>query len=68
MKRRDFIAGITLAPIAFPLRARGETAKIYRIGILETISAAQNTANFGALKKGLRDRGFVEERNLRFEY
>jgi putative ABC transport system substrate-binding protein len=68
MKRRDFIAGVTLAPIAFPLRARGETTKIYRIGILETISAAQNAANFGALKKGLRDRGFVEERNLRFEY
>jgi len=29
MKRRDFIAAATLAPIAFPLRARGETTKIY---------------------------------------
>ena len=68
MKRRDFIAGIILAPIAFPLGARGEATKIYRIGILETISAAQNAANFGALKQGLRDRGFVEGQNLRFEY
>jgi hypothetical protein len=60
MKRRDFIAGIILAPIAFPRGARGEATKIYRIGILETISAAQNASNFGALKQGLRDRGFVE--------
>ena len=27
MKRRDFIAGIILAPIAFPLGARGEATK-----------------------------------------
>src|ERR1700687_2004372 len=68
MKRRDFIAAITLASIAFPLCAHGETTKIYRIVILETISAVQNAANFGALKQGLRDRGFVEGQNLRFEY
>src|ERR1019366_3313303 len=42
--------------------------KTYRIGILETISAEQNSPNLDALKKGLRDRGFVEENNLRFEY
>ena len=43
-------------------------AKIYRIGILETIPAARNAANLDALRKGLRDLGYVEGRNLVIEY
>ncbi|MEP7207083.1 MAG: ABC transporter substrate-binding protein [Casimicrobiaceae bacterium] len=42
--------------------------KIYRIGILETIPAAQNAANLVALRKGLRGFGYVEGRNLVIEY
>src|SRR5206468_2964737 len=40
----------------------------YRIGILEAIPAAQNSANLDALRKGLRDFGYVEGRNLIIEY
>jgi putative ABC transport system substrate-binding protein len=43
-------------------------AKIYRIGILETIPAARNAANLDGLRKGLRDLGYVEGRNLVIEY
>ena len=42
--------------------------KVYRIGILETIPAARNAANLDALRKGLRDLGYVEGRNLIIEY
>jgi putative ABC transport system substrate-binding protein len=42
--------------------------KIYRIGMLETIPAAQNAANLEGFRKGLRDLGYVEGRNVVIEY
>ena len=45
-----------------------QVGKIYRIGILETLPAASNAANFNALRKGLRDLGYVEGQNLIIEY
>ena len=56
--------------IVKPLAARGQqpAAKIYRIGILESVPAAQNAANLDALRKGLRELGYVEGRNLIVEY
>lgn len=41
---------------------------MYRIGILETIPADRNAANFDALRRGLRERGYVEGQNLVIEY
>ena len=49
-------------------RVRGETARVYRIGVLETIPATQNAANLAGLFRGLGERGYVEGRNLRIEY
>jgi len=45
-----------------------QAGKIYRIGMLEALPAAQNAANLDALRTGLRDRGYVEGRNLVIEY
>ncbi len=42
--------------------------RVYRIGILETIPATENAANLDALRKGLRDLGYIEGQNLLFEY
>ena len=42
--------------------------KVYRVGILESVPAAQNGANLAALRKGLRELGYVEGRNLVIEY
>ena len=67
MRRRDFVAGFGLTA-AWPRIATAQTGRIYQIGMLETISAARNAANLGALKQGLHDRGFVEGKNLRIEY
>jgi putative tryptophan/tyrosine transport system substrate-binding protein len=44
------------------------SGKVYRIGMLEAIPAARNAANLDALRKGLRDLGYVEGRNLVIEY
>jgi putative ABC transport system substrate-binding protein len=69
MDRRTFIGGVAGGLVAAPPAARAQrVGKIYRIGILEAIPAAQNAANLDALRKGLRDLGYVEGRNLIIEY
>src|SRR6266700_4120282 len=68
MKRREFI-GLVGGAVGWPIGARAQQAgKIYRIGILEPTPAARNAANLDALRKGLRELGYVEGRNLVIEY
>jgi putative tryptophan/tyrosine transport system substrate-binding protein len=66
MKRREFITLLGGAA-AWPLAARAQ-AKVYAIGILETVPRAQNQVNFAALLNGLRELGYVEGQNLRIDY
>jgi putative tryptophan/tyrosine transport system substrate-binding protein len=69
MRRREFITFLGGAAVAWPIGARAQQVeKIYRIGILEPIPAARNAANLDALRKGLRELGYVEGRNLVIEY
>src|SRR5436190_21118674 len=69
MDRRMFIGGVAGSLLAASLAARAQQGgKIYRIGILEPIPAAQNAANLDALRKGLRELDYVEGRNLVIEY
>jgi ABC-type uncharacterized transport system substrate-binding protein len=68
MKRREFITLLGGAA-AWPLAARAQQAgRVYRIGVLETSPAASNAANFEALRKGLRELGYVEGQNLILDY
>jgi len=69
MKRREFVIGFggAAALWPFPMRAQ-QGGKVYRIGILETIPAERNAANLDGLRKGLRNLGYVEGRNLLIEY
>jgi putative tryptophan/tyrosine transport system substrate-binding protein len=67
--RRAFIGTLAGGLLAAPLAAGvQQPRKVYRIGILETVPAAQNAANLDALRKGLRDLGYVEGQNLVIEY
>jgi putative tryptophan/tyrosine transport system substrate-binding protein len=67
--RRTFIGRVAAGFLCAPFDARAQQmGKVYRIGILETIPAARNAANLDALRKGLRDLGYVEGRNLVIEY
>ena len=69
MDRRTFVGDVAGWLLVAPLAARAQqVAKVYRIGILETIPAARNAANLDALRKGLRELGYVEGRNLVIEY
>jgi putative ABC transport system substrate-binding protein len=68
MRRRKFIS-LLGAAVASPLVVRAQQpSKVYRIGMLETISAALNSANLAAFRKSLHDLGYVEGQNLRIEY
>jgi putative ABC transport system substrate-binding protein len=69
MKRREFIAIIGGAVASVPLAARAQQpAKIRRIGILETVSSSANVKNLDALRRGLRELGYVENQNYILEY
>jgi putative tryptophan/tyrosine transport system substrate-binding protein len=68
MKRREFILAVGGA-VAGPLVAYAQQpARIWRIGILETVSLASNAKNIDALKRGLRELGYVENQNYVLEY
>ena len=69
MKRREFITLLGGAAVLRPLAARAQQpAKTWRIGVLETVSPDLNAKNIEALKRGLRDLGYVENQNYVLEY
>jgi putative ABC transport system substrate-binding protein len=68
MRRREFVLAVGSAAVGFPLASVAQTNKIYRIGILETLPASLNAANFDALRLGLSERGYVVGKNLQIEY
>jgi putative ABC transport system substrate-binding protein len=68
VKRREFFTLAGSAVVAWPLAARAQPAKIYRIGILETVSSSLNVKNIDALRRGLRELGYVENQNYILEY
>ncbi len=68
MRRRDFVLAFGSAAVGFPLVSVAQTNKIYRIGVLETLPASSNAANFDALRLGLSERGYVVGKNLQIEY
>src|ERR1700682_1486943 len=55
--------------VTWPLAARAQQpARIYRIGILETVSSSLNVKNIDALRRGLRELGYIENQNYILEY
>jgi putative ABC transport system substrate-binding protein len=70
MRRREFVAllgGAALAALARAGEARA-AGRRFRVGVLDTVPADRNVANFAALRQGLRARGYVEGQNLLIEY
>ena len=67
--RLALTVGLTISVLAVSFVASAQqVGKVYRIGILESVPAARNAANLDAFRKGLRDLGYVEGRNLVIEY
>ena len=69
MRRREFLGALGGAAAAWPLGARAQqAAKVWRIGMLETIVVGLNAANLDAFRKGLRELGYIEGQNLAIDY
>ncbi len=65
MKRRTFLALVPGSLLAAPLAAEAQTAgKIHRIGVLGN----ENNPPWEGFRRGLRDLGYVDGRNLSIEW
>jgi putative tryptophan/tyrosine transport system substrate-binding protein len=67
MRRREFIAGIGGAA-AWPLAAWAQQPGLPRVGFVTARSAAASERAVASFRKGLRETGYVEERNVTVEY
>jgi ABC-type uncharacterized transport system substrate-binding protein len=69
MKRREFISLLGGAAAAWPLAAHAQQAgKVWRIGMLDTTSAALNAANLNAFRQSLQQLGYIEGQNVAIDY
>ena len=67
MRRRDFIAGLTGLAGAWPLQARAQQP-IPVVGYLSARSPEDTGHLVDAVRRGLREEGFVEGQNVVIEY
>ena len=69
MKRRHFITLLGGAGLAWPLTARAQpSGKIYRIGFLGVFSHEEYRRQVDGLRRGLRQRGYEEDKNIVIHY
>src|ERR1700740_536741 len=62
MRRRDFITLVGGVAAAWPLAARGQQPKMPRIGIID------DAPIWDHFRRGLRELGYIEGRNIALEY
>src|SRR6266536_4642264 len=69
MRRREFLSflGGAVAALA-PMSLRAQQSPPAVIGFLQAASAASNASNFHAFRDAMRQLGYIEGRNIRFEY
>jgi putative ABC transport system substrate-binding protein len=69
MNRREFTTLIGGATVAWPLAVRAQQLSPGRpiVGVLAPLSQAASARNIEAFRKGLRDLGYVEGRNITLE-
>lgn len=69
MRRRNFIAGLGGAVTAWPIRARGQTKKRPKVGVLWHAGNAEEEATYlSALRQGFDSLGYVDGRNITLEH
>jgi putative tryptophan/tyrosine transport system substrate-binding protein len=69
MRRREFIAGLGSTAMARPLAARAQQPKMPLVGLLNGVSfEGPYEVPVAAIRRGLRETGFVEGQNVAIEY
>jgi putative ABC transport system substrate-binding protein len=67
MRRRKFL-GVLAGGAAWPLAARAQQAKVYRVGVLSAGHREARTPTWAAFQQGLRELGYVEGHNIILEW
>src|SRR5215471_10709482 len=67
LRRREFIGGLGGA-VAWPLAARAQQAALPVVGFLHQGTPEDSAFSAAAVRKGLSEMGYVDGRNVAFEY
>jgi putative ABC transport system substrate-binding protein len=67
MRRREFIR-LMGATAGWPLSAWGQQSSPPLVGVLNAASAKSTASSYEAFRAALRQLGYIEERNIRFDY
>jgi putative ABC transport system substrate-binding protein len=68
MRRREFIAGLGTAAVAWPFEVIGQQPPMPIIGFVNGGAAETSAGVVAAFRKGLAEIGYVERRNVTVEY
>src|ERR1700719_2694923 len=65
--RREFVAGLGSASVAWPLAARAQQSAMPVVGFLSSFSETQSARPIAEFRRGLTDNGFIEGQNMTIE-